>query len=71
MKNGVSIKTKDIGSKIEEHGESLKKVDTEIQQLQQVLSERQQQKIALTGAIQGLQEFMPEEVSEEAQTTAN
>tara|TARA_R110002051_G_scaffold178040_1_gene247833 strand:+ start:285 stop:500 length:216 start_codon:yes stop_codon:yes gene_type:complete len=71
MKNGVSIKTKDIGSKIGEHGESLKKVDAEIQQLQQVLSERQQQKIALTGAIQGLQEFMPEEVSEEAQTTAN
>jgi septal ring factor EnvC (AmiA/AmiB activator) len=71
MKNGVSVKTKDIESKIGEHAESLKKVDAEIQQLQQVLSERQQQKIALTGAIQGLQEFMPEEVSEEAQTTAN
>jgi septal ring factor EnvC (AmiA/AmiB activator) len=71
MKNGISVKTKDIGSKIEEHTESLKKTDSEILQLQQVLSERQQQKIALTGAIQGLQEFMPQEDLEEASATAN
>ena len=71
MKNGISIKTKDIESKIGEHGESIKKVDTEIQQLQQALAERQQQKIALTGAIQGLQEFMPKEASEETQTIAS
>ena len=71
MKNGVSVKTKDIESKIEEHGESLKQVDAEIVQLQQVLAERQQQKVALSGAIQGLREFIPAEVSEEEQATAN
>jgi len=71
MKNGVSVKTKDIKSKIADHSESLKQVDAEIVQLQQVLSERQQQKIALTGAIQGLQEFMPEEVDAEEQASAN
>jgi len=71
MKNGISVKTADIGSKIEEHIEALKKADSEIQQLQQVLSERQQQRIALNGAIQGLQEFMPQEDLEEASATAN
>ena len=71
MKNGISVKTKDIESKIGEHTESLKKVDAEIQQLNQVLAERQQQRIALTGAIQGLQEFVPQEVNEEAQATVN
>jgi septal ring factor EnvC (AmiA/AmiB activator) len=71
MKNGISVKTADIGSKIEEHTEALKKADSEIQQLQQVLAERQQQKIALTGAIQGLQEFMPQENPEEVQATTN
>ena len=71
MKNGISVKTADIGSKIEEHTEALKKIDSEIQQLQQVLSERQQQRVALFGAIQGLQEFMPQEDLEEASVTAN
>ena len=71
MKNGVSVKTKEIESKFEEHTESLNKVDSEIQQLQQVLADRQQQRIALTGAIQGLQEFMPKEVNEEVKAQAN
>ena len=71
MKNGISVKMTEIEAKIGEHTESLKKVNEEIQQLQQVLAERQQQKIAFTGAIQGLQEFMPKEVSEETQATAS
>ena len=68
MKNGVmKVKTSDITAKIDTHTENLKAVNQEIVQLQQALQERSTQKVALEGAVAGLQELIPNEPEDEVQ----
>ena len=71
MKNGVmNVKKSDISAKIETHNENLKAVNQEIVQLQQLLQERSTQKVALEGAVAGLQELIPDEPKDEVQEAA-
>jgi len=68
MKNGVmNVKKSDISAKIDTHTENLKAVNQEIVQLQQALQERSTQKVALEGAVAGLQELIPDESKDEVQ----
>ena len=66
MKNGTTkIKSTDIQGKIDTHKETLTKLREETEQLRQALMEREQQIIAVSGAIEGLSEFIPQEEIQE------